>query len=144
MDEKKSAAYLREKRIALDLTLSELAEKVGVSRRTVGKWIADGKWEELKAGITMTREQQIMNLQRQIAEVNRVIGERPVGERYATTTEAATIAKLSAAIDKLEKDAGLKDLVSAGTRFLVWLRAVDINKAKEFGELWDRFIRSAI
>ena len=73
-----------------------------------------------------------------------MIGERPVGERYATTTEAATIAKLSAAIDKLEKDAGLKDLVSAGTRFLVWLRAVDINKAKEFGELWDRFIRSAI
>lgn len=131
--------YLRE-----NLMQQEIAEKVGVSRRTVGKWIADGKWEELKAGITMTREQQIMNLQRQIAEVNRVIGERPVGERYATTTEAATIAKLSAAIDKLEKDAGLKDLVSAGTRFLVWLRAVDINKAKEFGELWDRFIRSAI
>ena len=131
--------YLRE-----NLTHQEIAEKVGVSRRTVGKWIADGKWEELKAGLTRTREQQIMNLQRQIAEVNRVIGERPVGERYATTTEAATIAKLSAAIDKLEKDAGLKDLVSAGTRFLVWLRAVDINKAKEFGELWDRFIRSAI
>lgn len=38
MDEKKSAAYLREKRIALDLTLSELAEKVGVGAYDVSCW----------------------------------------------------------------------------------------------------------
>ena len=40
MDEKKSAAYLREKRIALDLTLSELAEKVGVGAYDVSCWEA--------------------------------------------------------------------------------------------------------
>lgn len=131
--------YLRE-----NLTQQEIAEKVGVSRRTVGTWIASGKWEEMKAGLTMTREQQIMNIQHQIAEINRSILDRPQGERFATQAEAGTIAKLSTAIDKLEKDAGLKDLISSATRFLVWLRGVDINKAKEFGNLWDNFIRSTL
>lgn len=131
--------YLKE-----NLTQQEIADKVGVSRRTVVSWVNAGKWEEMKTGLTMTREQQIMNIQRQIAEINRTIAERPQGERFATATESKTIAQLSAAIDKLEKDAGLKDLISSATRFLVWLRAIDINKAKEFGTLWDNFIRSTL
>lgn len=131
--------YLKE-----NLTQQEIADKVGVSRRTVVSWVNTGKWEEMKTGLTMTREQQIMNIQRQIAEINRTIADRPQGERFATATESKTIAQLSAAIDKLEKDAGLKDLISSATRFLVWLRALDINKAKEFGTLWDNFIRSTL
>lgn len=131
--------YLKE-----NLTQQEIADKVGVSRRTVVSWVNSGKWEEMKAGLTMTREQQIMNIQRQIAEINRTIAERPAGERFASASESRTIAQLSAAIDKLEKDAGLKDLISSATRFLVWLRALDVNKAKEFGTLWDNFIRSTL
>lgn len=131
--------YLRE-----NLTQQEIADKVGVSRRTVVSWASAGKWEEMKAGLTMTREQQIVNIQRQIAEINQRVLERPQGERFATATESKTIAQLSAAIDKLERDAGLKDLISSATRFLVWLRALDIAKAKEFGLLWDNFIRSTL
>lgn len=131
--------YLKE-----NLTQAEIADKVGVSRRTVITWVNNGKWEELKVGITMTREQQILNLHRQVAEINKVIASRPEGERFPTQAEANTIAKLSIAIDKLEKDAGLKDLISSGMRFLVWLRQSDIGKAKEFGQLWDAFIKSTL
>lgn len=56
-----------------NLTQQEIAEKVGVSRQTLSKWIKAEKWEERKVGITLTREDQISNLHRQVAEINKVI-----------------------------------------------------------------------
>lgn len=49
-----------------NLTQQEIAEKVGVSRQTLSKWIKAEKWEERKVGITLTREDQISNLHRQV------------------------------------------------------------------------------
>lgn len=40
-----------------NLTQQEIAEKVGVSRQTIARWAKEDKWEELKVGITMSREQ---------------------------------------------------------------------------------------
>ena len=71
-----------------NLTQQEIAEKVGVSRQTLSKWIKAEKWEERKVGITLTREDQISNLHRQVAEINKVIMEREAGKRYATPSDA--------------------------------------------------------
>ena len=43
--------YLKE-----NLTQQEIADKVGVSRITVNKWIKAEMWEQQKTGITLTRE----------------------------------------------------------------------------------------
>lgn len=77
-----------------NLTQQEIAEKVGVSRQTLSKWIKAEKWEERKVGVTLTREEQISNLHRQVAEINKVIMEREPGKRFATTAEADTLGKL--------------------------------------------------
>ena len=74
-----------------NLTQQEIAERVGVSRQTVARWSKEEKWEERKVGITTTREAQIANLYRQIAEINRVISERGEGQRFATPPEADTL-----------------------------------------------------
>ena len=128
--------YLKE-----NLTQAEIAEKVGVSKVTMNKWVKGEKWEERKAGITLTREEQIKNLYRQVAEINDLIANREKGKRFATSTEADTLSKLSGAIKKMETETGIADIISVGTRFVEFLRPIDLEKAKEITRLFDIFIR---
>lgn len=131
--------YLKE-----NLTQQEIADRVGVTRVTVNSWINKEKWEEQKTGITLTREEQVANLYRQVAEINRAIADRPVGERYANSKEADILGKLSSSIEKMEKDVGIADIISVLTGFIEWLRPVDLEKAKELTKLADAFIKDKL
>ena len=131
--------YLKE-----NLTQQEIAERVGVARITVNRWVADGKWEEQKVGLTLTREEQVSNLYRKVAEINRKRAEKPEGERFASTTEADILGKLSAAIRKMETDVGIADVISVQTKFIEFLRPIDLDKAKELTQLSDAFIKSIL
>ena len=131
--------YLKEK-----LTQQEIAERVGVSRVSISKWVRDGKWEEQRVGLTLTREEQIRNLYRQVAEMNRTIEARPEGERFATSAEADIIGKLSKAIRQMETEVGIADVVSVMTRFIDFLRPIDVEKAKDVTRLADAFIKSIL
>lgn len=131
--------YLRE-----NLTQLEIAERVGVSRVTVSKWVRDGKWEEQKAGLTLTRQEQVTNLYRQVAEINRTIATRPEGERFPNSKEADILGKLSAAIRNMEQETGIADVISVLTSFIEWLRPLDLDKAKELTRLADAFIKDKL
>lgn len=131
--------YLRE-----NLTQLEIAERVGVSRVTVSKWVRDGKWEEQKAGLTLTRQEQVTNLYRQVAEINRTIATRPEGERFPNSKEADILGKLSAAIRNMEQETGIADVISVLTSFIEWLRPLDLDKAKELTRLADAFIKDRL
>lgn len=131
--------YLKE-----NLTQAEIAEKIGVSRQTINKWIKAEKWEERKVGITLTREEQIASLYRQVAEINKAIDKRPKGERFASSKEADILGKLSAAIKKMETDTGIADIISVGTRFIEFVRPIDLDSAKNITRLFDAFIKTSI
>ena len=133
--------YLYENR-----TQQEIAEAVGVSRQTIIRWAKADKWDEYKVSMTMTREEQIKNLQLQLSEINRTISERKEedGPRYATAREADIICKLTDAINKLENDVGIHDVVSVANRFITWLRPVDLDLTKTFAGVFDKFIKSLL
>ncbi|WP_018669000.1 DUF1804 family protein [Bacteroides gallinarum] len=136
--------YARTLYLKDNLTQQEIADKAGVTRQTVARWMREEKWEELKVGITLTREQQVAALHRQVSEINRVISQREEGKRFPTTAEADTLSKLATAIKKMETDVGIADIISVGMKFINWLRPFDLEKSKEFLRLWDAFIKDSL
>lgn len=131
--------YLKE-----NLTQQEIAERVGVSRVTVNNWIGKNGWEMLKTSITITREEQLKNLYRQLTELNNAIMAKPEGERFPNAAEADTISKLSNAIKKMKTEVGLSDIISVFSNLLKWLRASDPMQAKEVTPLLDAFVKSKV
>ena len=131
--------YLKE-----NLTQQEIADRVGVSRVSVSNWVRAGKWEEQKVGLTLTRQEQVANLYRQVAEVNKAIAERPEGERFPSSKEADILGKLSAAIRNMEQEVGIADIISVLTGLIDWVRAADLEKAKEITRLADAYIKDKL
>lgn len=131
--------YLKE-----NLTQQEIADKVGVSRITVNKWIKAEMWEQRKAGLTLTREEQIRLLYQQVAEINRNIKNRDEGKRVATSKEADVLIKLSSAIKKMETESGIADIIDVGMRFIEFLRPVNLELAKDVTRMFDLFVKSSI
>ena len=127
-----------------NLTQQEIADRVGVSRVTVSNWVNKNKWEEQRTALTLTREEQVRSLYRQVAAINRAIEERPEGERFATSAEADIIGKLSKSIKQLEMEVGIADVVSVITKFIEFLRPVDLQKAKDITSLADAFIKTLL
>ena len=127
-----------------DLTQEEIAERVGVKRQTVSRWIKEGNWERHKVSITITREEQLKNLYLQLSELNAAIAKKPEGERFANAAESDTISQISNAIKKMETDVGLADILSVFKSFVKWLRSYDISRSKEIVPLLDAYIKSKL
>lgn len=127
-----------------NLTQQEIAERVGVSRVTINKWINSENWEHLKVSITITREEQLKNMYRHLADLNAVIADRPPNERFPNPAEADTISKLANAIKKMETDVGVADITSVFGDFMKWLRSFDIQQAKVICPVLDAFVKSKL
>lgn len=121
------------------LSQKEVANRLGVSEQTVSKWANLDRWDAHRVSITITKDQQLLNLYRQLGEINKVIAERD--QKYATPSEADTINKLAVAIEKMESDTGIAEIVGVAKKFLNYLRKFDLRKAQDITPLFDAFIR---
>lgn len=125
------------------LPQKEIADKVGVSPVTINRWVKKERWDDLRVSITMTNEEQLKALYTQLKELNEEIANR-AERRYATTQESDIISKLSSAIEKMESEVGLSEIISVVSAFLGWIRNLDLSKAQELVPLFDDFIKSRL
>lgn len=124
------------------LSQKEIAEKVGTSEVSMSKWVREGKWDTLKASITITRQEQLNRVYQQISAINNKITEEQKG--IPTGADADVLAKLAAVVERLEKETSITDVVSVSMKFLDWLRKIDTEKAKELSALFDAFIKDLL
>lgn len=113
------------------LTQQAIAQLLGVTEKTIGRWKQDDDWDREKAAYTTTKESELRRLYAQLARINDSIADSDHG--YANTKEADVIAKLSAAIKTLENDAGVAATIQVAMNFLDWLkgRSVDVKPLVE-------------
>ena len=48
----------------------EIAARLDVSEKTIGKWVKDGEWEKLKVSMLVTKDNQLTALYRQLENLN--------------------------------------------------------------------------
>lgn len=122
----------------------ELAERVGVSKVTINKWVNEENWEALRASVIITKENELKRLYMQITELNDAIMQRPSGERFASSKEADILVKLTAAVRELETDTSVADTIEVLSNFVNYIREDDYHKAKDVTVLADLFIKSIL
>lgn len=120
----------------------ELAERVGVSKQTINKWVNKENWESLRASVIITREEELKRLYAQLIELNDFIHKREAGQRFANTKEADVLVKLTAAIRQLETDTSVADAIEVLKKFINFVREVSYEKAKDITAFGDNFIKS--
>lgn len=123
------------------LLQKEIAEKVGVTPKTVSKWVTTEMWDKLRISLSVTREEQLSHLYSHLSEINASIASREDGERFPNAKEADTITKLSSSIDKLERESGVGEVVSAFSQFVRWLRERNLEEAQRIAPLLDDFVK---
>lgn len=126
------------------ITQVEIAEKVGVSKVTLCKWVKDGKWQELQTSLLIGKEEQLARLYRQLRLLNDAI-ENKENQKFATSKEADAILKLTVAIKNLETEINIAEKMATGKEFLSFVRKIaGFDTSKEVAKLFDSYIKSCL
>lgn len=122
-----------------------IAKKVGVSEKTISKWVNDFNWKSLRNRLLIGKEEVLNNFYNQLAELNETIENKEDGKRYADSKEADIMVKYSAAIRSLETELAIADLVESGIRFIKFIQSVEApEKVMDIADLWNSFLQSEI
>ena len=119
-----------------------IAERVGVTEKTLGKWINDGGWRALKRSLITTKQNQISLLYDQLEHLNTAIAQRE--SKVANSKEADVIIKLTGAIQRLEVETSVGETVEVSKKLIGLIQQEDLELAKKVTTYCDILIQSMI
>ena len=122
----------------------EIAELVGISEKTIGKWKEEGDWDSFKTSMLTTRENQLRSLYKILQNINDATLEDIDEGRKINPKDADAVIKYTAAIKSLELETSIADKVEVGTAFINLVRKEDNELAKKITGWFDVFLKQSI
>lgn len=122
-----------------NLTQKEIAIRLNITEKTIGKWVKDGEWEKMKKSILVTKDSQLSMLYDQLDFVNNYIKTRDY--KIATTKEADVISKLTSAIKKLETETNVGETIEVSKQLIQFTRSQDIAFSQQLTKYCDAYIQ---
>ncbi len=100
-------------------TQDSIAERTGVSRQTVCKWVKQYEWEKQRAARTITRTELtnklLLTIDRLIEQVNQS------DDPQLMAALGDKLSKMSAVVEKLDKKANIVSVIEVFMAFSKWL-----------------------
>ena len=118
---------------------NSIAEKVGVSANTVGKWVKDGCWGEKRAAMSITRKSLQNELLSAIKDKIEELRDLDISK---SATVVDQLVKLSATIERLDKEASAVDFIECFMAFGRWLEyqaETNLEITPEFRKLVNKY-----
>lgn len=101
------------------LEITEIADKVGVSRQTISKWATTGNWKERRAARSVTRTELV---NKTLLAINKLLDDVNKSNDADTIVGLADrLSKFASVIEKLDKKASIVDTVEVFIAFSKWL-----------------------
>lgn len=124
------------------ITFKEIAERTGVTEKTIGKWAEADNWAKLRKSLLTTKEAQLVHWYNQLEAMNEMIAEREVP--IPDSKEADIMSKITSNIQRLETEIGLGEYVEVSRKLLTFVQSIDLTDAKKFKNYIDEFINSKL
>jgi transposase len=122
-----------------------IAKKVGVSEKTISKWVNEFNWKSLRNRLVVGKEEILSGIYEELEQLRQSVIKRKDGERFSTNSEADTKIKLTASARNLETKLAIADIVESGIRFIKHVQKVGtIEQVLEISDLWNSFIQASI
>jgi transcriptional regulator with XRE-family HTH domain len=102
------------------MELTEIAERISVSRQTVSKWANTEGWKEARAAKSITRPELVNKLLLTIDKLITSVNESNDPSLIAGLGDR--LAKLSSVIEKLDKKANVVDAIEVFIAFNRWIQ----------------------
>lgn len=119
----------------------EIAAKVGVSENTISKWAKSENWEAMRKSLTTTKAEQLAFLYDILAKMTSEGKKALEDDDPATNPDYDGISKISKAIERLEKETNVGEMIQTGILFLKFLKTENMELAKQVNTLFMLFIQ---